>query len=58
MIPPDIAINAPDTATPAYTRLLTNLVDGLVIDEKKIALNEYFCNLSLISSKRATASSS
>ena len=51
-----MAINAPVTATPAYTRLFTNLVEGLVIDEKNIALNEYFCNLSLISSKRATAS--
>ena len=39
---PLIAENAPTIATLAYTRLFTNLVEGLVIDEKKIALSEYF----------------
>ena len=57
-MPPPIAENAPATATAAYTRLLTNLVDGLVIDEKNIALKEYFCNLLLISSNSSTALSS
>ena len=36
----------------------TKIVDGLVIDEKNIALKEYFCNLLLISSNSSTALSS
>ena len=48
-MPPWIATNAPKIPTPAYTRLLTNLVQGFVSEEKKIALREHFSSLPLIS---------
>ena len=42
MSPPLITENAPTNATSAYTTLLTNLVEGLESDEKKVASREYF----------------
>ena len=56
--PPERQAIAPKNATPVYTKPLTKRVDGLVIEEKKMALSEQASNLAFTSSKRAIASSS
>ena len=46
--------SAPVSATAAYTTLLTKRVQGLVSEEKKIALSEQAASCSLPSSKSAS----
>ena len=55
---PLIANNAPLKPTTAYTIELTNLVQGLVSDEKKVAFSESLPSSSLITSKFSEFSSS
>ena len=47
-------MSAPHSATPAYTTLLTNLVDGLLREEKNVALREYSARRSFILSKSSS----
>ena len=49
LMPPRMATKAPNIPTPAYTRLLTKRVAGLVMEEKKIACREQPWSLWLIS---------
>ena len=55
MRPPPITARAPATPTPVYTRELTNRVEGLVMEEKKMARREHWRSRSFISPKRSMA---
>ena len=53
---PPMAARAPVTPTPAYTRLFTKRVAGLVMEEKKVARRDAFSSRSFTSSNRSSDS--
>ena len=55
---PLTAASAPAKPTAAYTSELTKRVQGLVSDEKNVALSEHWRRRSLTSSNAASVSSS
>src|SRR5699024_12474831 len=51
--PPPTTLNAPTMPTPVYTKELTNRVEGLVMEEKKMARRLHLRSRSLNSSNRS-----